>query len=277
MIRLKKFLSFISVFIYCALFFGIQASVFFAVSYMNFLKAVQVDPALGFAEYTVAFTSKYAAELLVVSSVVTLLVLYIISLFRKERFGTYIYWGKKLPVKMLPTLAELGIGANFWIAYVISSVDFGAEHSQYYADASASLENASNIFVYIAAVAILAPIVEEILFRGIILKRSMSLLPPLTAVFFQAVIFGLMHSGLIWFLYAAFMGIILGYTRMCLSSLASSMAVHILFSASSVLLGVFEALLIAAGLSSFYILPTGLFLTVDALIRIAKFEKMNDK
>ena len=73
------------------------------------------------------------------------------------------------------------------------------------------------------------------------------------------------------------MGIILGYTRMCLSSLASSMAVHIFFNASSVLLGVFEALLAAAGLSSFYILPTGLFLTVDALIRIAKFEKMNDK
>ena len=51
---------------------------------------------------------------------------------------------------------------------------------------------------------------EELLFRGMILKRARRF-GDRTAVAFTAVLFGLMHGNLLQFFYAAAIGLILGY------------------------------------------------------------------
>ena len=63
------------------------------------------------------------------------------------------------------------------------------------------------IFVYMV---VLAPIVEELIFRKLIIDR-LSIYGDKSAILFSAVAFGLMHGNLYQFFYATLLGLLLGY------------------------------------------------------------------
>ena len=65
--------------------------------------------------------------------------------------------------------------------------------------------------VQILSVVLAAPVLEEILYRGLIMKSLQRGMPVFIALIIQAVLFGLMHGQLIWVFYATFLGVLLGY------------------------------------------------------------------
>ena len=78
----------------------------------------------------------------------------------------------------------------------------------------------------------LGPVMEELVFRGFLLKRTRRF-GDRTAVVFCSVAFGLMHGNLVQFLYAVFIGLILGYVAVKTNRLRDAILLHIAFNSYS--------------------------------------------
>lgn len=97
-----------------------------------------------------------------------------------------------------------------------------------YAEASAAL-NQTGVIVVIATV-LVAPIVEEIIFRGLILSRLHRVMPGWLAVLVSALVFGICHGQAVWMAYAFVLGVIFGFLALRSKSIWPSLAAHILFN-----------------------------------------------
>ena len=89
----------------------------------------------------------------------------------------------------------------------------------------------------IVAVAILAPIVEEIVFRGAILRillECFSGKKAWIAIVISAVAFGLFHGSLAQAVNASFLGLILGWLYYRTKSIVPSMVLHLVNNVSAV-------------------------------------------
>ena len=99
---------------------------------------------------------------------------------------------------------------------------------------SESILNGSIVVAVIYTV-ILAPICEELIFRGLMLSALSRILPKWASVLAVAVIFGLIHSFPIGFIYAFSLGLLLGWLYFYTGSLVPCIIAHALFNASNYL------------------------------------------
>ncbi|MEI8201273.1 MAG: type II CAAX endopeptidase family protein [Eubacteriales bacterium] len=83
---------------------------------------------------------------------------------------------------------------------------------------------------YYIGVGILIPVIEELVFRGIILGEFLSTMNADIAVILSALIFGTMHMQPVQVGYALVCGLILGYVYLYSNSLYLSIAIHIIFN-----------------------------------------------
>lgn len=81
---------------------------------------------------------------------------------------------------------------------------------------------------------LLVPLLEELLYRGIVYRRLRVWVGVWPAIFLSALIFGAMHFNLVQFLYAGVIGILLAVTAER-AGLAAAMAAHMLTNLISVL------------------------------------------
>ena len=85
--------------------------------------------------------------------------------------------------------------------------------------------------VWVIATLILPPLVEETIFRGLILqylRKAGACF--IVANLLQSVLFGIFHMNLVQGVYAAFLGFLLGYLAWRYQSLIVPMAMHALFN-----------------------------------------------
>ena len=78
---------------------------------------------------------------------------------------------------------------------------------------------------------ILAPINEECIMRGIILKRLMKDMRPSYAILISSVLFGLFHMNIVQGIYAAALGFFMGYLAYKYHSILASIIFHAVFNA----------------------------------------------
>lgn len=114
-----------------------------------------------------------------------------------------------------------------------------------------------SIFLEIFALCIVIPVVEELLYRGIVFQRSVDFLGTYPAILVSAVIFGLVHMNLVQFIYAAVFGIILAYVTDLTGTLAGAIAAHMAANLTSVLSA-------ETGLFSF--LDNGVFVQIPVMV-----------
>lgn len=96
-------------------------------------------------------------------------------------------------------------------------------------DQASSALNQTGILMIVATV-LLAPIVEEIIFRGLILTRLNRVLPGWLAVLLSALLFGVCHGQIVWMTYAFVLGVIFGVLALQAKSIWPSLCAHILFN-----------------------------------------------
>lgn len=77
---------------------------------------------------------------------------------------------------------------------------------------------------------IIAPVSEELIFRGVTLGYAKKAMPAVTAVCLQAVLFGIFHMNMIQGIYAAFLGLFLGYVCEAGGTIAIPMLFHAFFN-----------------------------------------------
>lgn len=86
----------------------------------------------------------------------------------------------------------------------------------------------------IIAVAIIGPILEEMLFRGVITTELLKAYPPKKAIITSAIIFGVFHLNPAQILVATLLGLLLGWLFYKTHSMIPGIIVHILNNSSSV-------------------------------------------
>lgn len=119
------------------------------------------------------------------------------------------------------------------------------------------MEGLGNESVFmILCVCILAPIGEELIFRGLTMRTMEKAVPWQAAIVIQAVLFGLYHMNLVQGIYATLLGLLFGYTAYRYGSVVPGILLHMAVNSSSYVVG--------------YILPDSLLEHTGIMIIIAR-------
>ena len=116
-------------------------------------------------------------------------------------------------------------------ALFISSVVTPQSWWDTYSAASAAVDETSALTI--VAVVIVAPLAEEILFRGLLFTRFSRSGGVYFGMVASSLIFGLMHGTAIWFIYTALIGFVLAFVFYRSRSLVYPMLLHLSFNLTS--------------------------------------------
>jgi membrane protease YdiL (CAAX protease family) len=171
-----------------------------------------------------------------------------------SNFGTYLL--------IFPMMFGMMLIAEFFTAIIPTTGPFFGEFYQYFLKLMA--EMTTDKATLILFVVIVAPVLEEIIFRGIIMKGLINKgLNPTKAIIISAVIFGIVHQNPWQFVGAGLLGCVLGLVYYKTKSLLLAILLHAfnnLLSAIFLLSGHTESLSETFQVSEFLILGAGIII-----------------
>ena len=91
----------------------------------------------------------------------------------------------------------------------MAKIDFFEYHILKYQSLNFWIGETNTVFL-VLALAITAPLIEEIIFRGMIFHELKQIMPVIPAVIIQGLLFGIYHFNIVQFIYASFLGIMFG-------------------------------------------------------------------
>lgn len=126
------------------------------------------------------------------------------------------------------SLLLLSVGLQYVISYLMNFIGMlRPDWMQSYSDLIDTAGIGTPSVLTILYAVIIAPVSEELIFRGVTFGYAKKALPLTGAVCLQAVLFGIFHLNMIQGIYAAFLGLFIGY----LCQAGGSLAIPILFHA----------------------------------------------
>ncbi len=93
-----------------------------------------------------------------------------------------------------------------------------------------------NILLEILVLLVMSPLLEELLFRGVIYERLKMRISPRAAFVVSSLMFGLYHGNLSQGIYGFFMGLVLAWTMERYRNVAAPLLIHIGANAAALLL-----------------------------------------
>lgn len=182
-------------------------------------------------------TSGNIYALSVISSIVAFWVYLIITKVRKEPFENIIQNKKRPPVIYAMTIC-MAVGmrllVNVYFAYsqhigvLKQSIDAAAESTP-------EIGNGIHLIIALFSMIVIAPIFEEILFRGLVMNEFLKIMRPWAAIVLQGLIFGIIHGVLFQSIFAFVFGILIGVVYYVTQSIKVSAMCHAAFNFSVVI------------------------------------------
>lgn len=165
------------------------------------------------------------------SNLIVILLYWLILWCRKQKLGEYT---GLLPAKTLHVVGAMiaGLVLNVVVGCVLEQLPLPSDMIQEYAEGMEELLGGSFVVV-LFTVAIVAPFVEEFVFRGALLRALQNTLNTPVAVLLSSVLFAVAHVGPIQVTYAFVIGVLLCVVRLSSGSLWCSIAMHIAFNAAN--------------------------------------------
>lgn len=201
---------------------ALYLAVTFTVAFANVIGYLVTHFSLGKA---LEFVMSRTGELSIISCLFTLIICILIQRFaRKRNFMDYLEI-RPVVLKRLWPVFILGISLNIVIVFLLNILPLPRDIMDDYSKAVGALSEDSSPVTLIFAV-IVAPVFEEILYRGLIFNALMKGMPVWAAVVLQAVMFGVSHVQIVWMSYAFALGIVLALIRLRYKSLIAPMGVH---------------------------------------------------
>lgn len=226
---------------------GVAVSVLKAIAYFAFFLACQfavtvvfmmvcillnigagIDSAL---EYATNLTFKHTALISIVTGVLTAVALFLFVIVRKKSFGRTVGINGRIHFKSL-IFEALGISANFFVSLLMSFIPISKELIEKYEELY-SFIGQGNIVIEILSVVVVAPIVEELVFRGFMYRTLRKTTPVWFSAIVVSVLFGIAHGNEISFVYTVFLGLLLVAVNEKSNSLLASVCVHMGFNLGS--------------------------------------------
>lgn len=141
----------------------------------------------------------------------------------------------------IPAGAALGLACQYglipliYLPFVRSNPDLGRQLSQPTHRTVGAAHTSGTLVVLLIFLAVGAPLVEELFFRGLLLRSLVRWANPVVGVIGSGILFGLAHFEPLQFAGLALFGVILGAVAWRLERLGPTVAAHMSFNAVAVL------------------------------------------
>jgi membrane protease YdiL (CAAX protease family) len=170
-----------------------------------------------------------------------------------------------ISIKGILLFIFLGVGCQFFFTGVLTLIqpfftDIFSDYSEVVKDLTAG-----NSIVVLLLMIVIAPVTEELIFRGVTLRRASRFTPFFVANTLQAVLFGIYHGNIIQGIYAALLGFLLGAVYYKYKTIFAPILLHMIINSSSLL-----TVFIPNQLLSFVLLAAGGGLSVAVTLLIIK-------
>lgn len=205
-----------------------------------------------------------------IAGILALITYWIIFLIRKKSFFQEVTL-RSIPVVGMIAVVLMGISFNIIISVVIATIPFPESWSQSYAQNSSVLSDGNVVVAWLATV-LMAPVLEEVVFRGLIYKRLKTGMPVVVAAIISSVVFGLMHGTIIWGMYAFVLGVVLIIVYERFHSLLANILLHMGFNLTGMGLQLFSDMSETAGWVVFAVCVVVFIGTTYWMIQITKQE-----
>jgi membrane protease YdiL (CAAX protease family) len=235
----KFFLALLKALCYTLLFFGMQlivvmaAGVIFGVQQgiSSIMDGGTFDP-FALAEDMTGFLLKNANLLTVISSLLSLFLLWPVFSARRKNYMREISLMPARPELAPAAAILLGLSFAFVLSIVLDLLPIPESAWEEYAQYSSGITDVDRPLLGFFAAVIVAPVTEEIFFRGLIYTRFKRGMPTVIALLLESAIFGLLHGTAIWIAYAFLLGIIMTLIFEKFKSILVSIAFHAAFNLS---------------------------------------------
>ncbi len=191
--------------------------------------------------------------ILLVANLLTLLTVCLIFHLRHKNPLEQMSFYSTNPYRYL-TFALFGVSLNIFVSVTLTFISLPAEILESFETHYAPLYSSgtpAGLAVEIFSTAVVAGIVEEIIFRGIAMKKLLPSFGNTGSVIISALIFGLAHGTPVAIAYATLLGLILGSVYAIYRSIYPCIFIHIFFNFTSYLLeGVTPEILVVLYLAS---------------------------
>ncbi len=168
----------------------------------------------------------------IISGGLTLLFLWLFFLIREKQVlaeaSVTKFAGKYVPFIILLGVAFSG-AISFGMGLLPESI------LEAYAQQSNVLVEGALITIVISTM-IVAPIVEEVIFRGLIYGRLCKAMPKVWAMVLSSLIFGVAHGQIVWMIYAFVLGMVLCVVMEKTKSVMASILLHMSFNVAGIVL-----------------------------------------
>ncbi len=174
-----------------------------------------------------------------VSGLLTLAVFFLIPLVRR-RAPLDFFSIRKIPPWTVPMMILFGITASYSLNAILNAIPIPKEILHQYSQSMEPMFTKTDA-VTLLSVVVVAPILEELLFRAIPIRQFSRILPRWVAVILSSLLFGVAHGDIIQSCYATALGLLLGLIYVRYGSVLPSILFHIGFNAAAYLLELFPA------------------------------------
>lgn len=180
----------------------------------------------------------HSVLLTLLSNVATVLIIVLFYKIRNkqivEKMNLY-----NTPKNVLISSLLLGLATQVVIIILLSYLPIPNSWIEDHNDNYAEIAQTTFSFVTILTVVIVAPIVEEIIFRGLVLNRLCRVMPKWPAIIISALAFGAVHGELFAFVYASAIGILMGFIFTKFDSVLPTILFHMGYNGFSLILTLF--------------------------------------
>lgn len=166
--------------------------------------------------------------LTLISGLLTLAFILAFYLIRRKKLGEALML-RPVPAPTLLTGASLAPALYLVVITVLSLLP--EAWMEDYAAAEAARGLGGGTLVEVLSVAVVAPVVEEFVFRGLMMNRLSRVMPGWLAVVLSSAVFGVCHGQGVWIGYAFVLGLVQGFIALRAGSLWPSILCHLVFNA----------------------------------------------
>lgn len=213
-----------------------------------------------------SYVYKNSGSMMILSMIISLIIYFFMvrnnenNVFRKNKF-------KNIGIKNTISIIFICIAFSMMLSGI---AEYVIKYFPSYNETSKIIDMSMNSIFGILAVLICAPIFEEILFRGMILGEIKERVNIGAAIIIQGILFGIYHMNLFQSIYAAVLGILLGFICVKTGSIIGSIIAHIIFNICGSV--VFPYLVDISGKFAFLYIIAG---TIILIISMYKFNGHN--
>lgn len=174
-----------------------------------------------------------AMMMTLISGAVVLLVFGLVFLIRKKKFFKEVCI-HPIPIKGILPIAVLAACFNLITSVVISYIPWPESWMNSYMTNSSVIDN--SLATWITTV-LMAPILEEVVFRGLMYTRLKKGMPVVAAAIITSLVFGTVHGTVIWAIYTFIFSLVLIWIYERFQSLTACIVLHMAYNLSGMALG----------------------------------------